>query len=870
MKTMTRVRLLRVGRRIAPTVSVLIAVLSGVYLYAVMPHRPHLPAGSAEDLLYRADSLSWNDRWEEAAPLYRQAEVLFRGQGNQAKALYAAVSQIPPNQAVDIPATIWSLITDLTRPGASDPETRLRILTVLGILETNQDAAQAHATWQEVERLARKLHHYELATRAIGEEGIAAFILGDTVTAKRQVVFAWMFAKPELDPAARIRYASAYGAGLVAVGRYSEAMTPLDDAVGIAEAHPQVAYPTLAISTKIDALVGLHRYKEALRLSNDCLSRLKDTPFDGQKTQLYLSLGTIEAKLGDLNAAISDMRTALGLANHMHNFRGLTDVGGTLAQTYFNSGQMQEALDAVNAAIQANTKIPDELYLAPANLALKARILDKMGNLKAADDFFRKSTTLVDAMMQRASTTNLESQLLAEMSDIYSAYFASLCQQGRYDDALAALEKIRGRLEAEALENHGSQPVHAPTPQEQQLTRLNIALINTDDPKNRDALMSEIYRTEINLGPSKLAAASVVHPVTLARLQHALSPDQLLIEYVLANPASYALAITRSGVHAYTLVSRSVIEADAARYRDEIRAKLADPTLAQNLFSALLDPIQEYREKTDLVIVPDGELHLLPFSALVNKGEYVLSSHTVAVAPSSTAFEILTRQSAEIGRPKMPYIGVAAWTQKAETRNPILRAIDGPERDEFVPLPYSETEVETIAADLPKPNTILLGANATETRFKQLSADSTDVIHLALHGYADVEYPDRSALIFAPEANGPDDGMLQAREIRELHIRAKLVTLSACDTGVGPVGEADVANVVNAFIEAGADSVVSTLWDLPDESTEHLMTMFYAELAGHERKVDALRSAQLDLLNRGLPPYFWAGVQIAGDPSGTL
>lgn len=218
----------------------------------------------------------------------------------------------------------------------------------------------------------------------------------------------------------------------------------------------------------------------------------------------------------------------------------------------------------------------------------------------------------------------------------------------------------------------------------------------------------------------------------------------------------------------------------------------------------------------------------------------------------------------------MPYIGVAAWTEKTDSRNPILRASSGPERNEFVPLPYSEAEVETIARDLPRPNTILLGANATETRFKQLSTESTEVIHLALHGYADIEYPDRSALIFAPEVNGPDDGLLQVREIRDLHIRARLVTLSACDTGVGPVGEADVANLVNAFIEAGADSVVSTLWDLEDESTEHLMTMFYSGLALHERKVDALRSAQLDLLHQGLPPYFWASVQIVGDPSGTF
>src|SRR5579863_9646517 len=111
-------RLLRIGKRIALVFLVLMLVLSGAYYYAVTPHRPLVPAGSATDLLYRADTLAWNDRWEEAGPLYKQAEGLFWAQRNQAKALYAEVSQIPPNESVDIPAAIWSLTTDLTQPGA--------------------------------------------------------------------------------------------------------------------------------------------------------------------------------------------------------------------------------------------------------------------------------------------------------------------------------------------------------------------------------------------------------------------------------------------------------------------------------------------------------------------------------------------------------------------------------------------------------------------------------------------------------------------------------------------------------------------------------------------------------------------------------
>ena len=84
------------------------------------------------------------------------------------------------------------------------------------------------------------------------------------------------------------------------------------------------------------------------------------------------------------------------------------------------------------------------------------------------------------------------------------------------------------------------------------------------------------------------------------------------------------------------------------------------------------------------------------------------------------------------------------------------------------------------------------------------------------------------------------------------------------------MGEAGVANLVNAFIEAGADSVVSTLWELEDHTTERLMTTFYSQLAQHDRKVDALRIAQLDLLNQGLPPLLLGQCSDRGDPDGRL
>lgn len=113
-------------------------------------------------------------------------------------------------------------------------------------------------------------------------------------------------------------------------------------------------------------------------------------------------------------------------------------------------------------------------------------------------------------------------------------------------------------------------------------------------------------------------------------------------------------------------------------------------------------------------------------------------------------------------------------------------------------------------------------------------------------------------------------GLLQVRGIRQLHLNASLVTLSACDTGVGPVGEEGTADIVNAFIEVGAQSVDTTLWEFDDQATAELMIDFYRQLGRGATKADALRHAQIDMLKSGEPPYYWAGFELDGEPSESL
>src|ERR1035438_6461865 len=128
----------------------LLVVLLGVVGCEVLRWRNPV---SPEAILARADEMSWLNSWIEAEPLYRQAELQFTQRHKLSKALYARVSEMPAQSesSTSVPAQIVLLTHDLSLPEAQEPETRLRVLTILGMLEVNYDSGMARKTWEEVE-----------------------------------------------------------------------------------------------------------------------------------------------------------------------------------------------------------------------------------------------------------------------------------------------------------------------------------------------------------------------------------------------------------------------------------------------------------------------------------------------------------------------------------------------------------------------------------------------------------------------------------------------------------------------------------------------------------------------------------------------
>jgi CHAT domain-containing protein len=133
----------------------------------------------------------------------------------------------------------------------------------------------------------------------------------------------------------------------------------------------------------------------------------------------------------------------------------------------------------------------------------------------------------------------------------------------------------------------------------------------------------------------------------------------------------------------------------------------------------------------------------------------------------------------------------------------------------------------------------------------------------------DEEVPARSGVVLSLNGEGEEDGVLQMNEIFNLDLKADMVVLSACQTGLGKVVRGEgMIGLTRAFMYAGAPSAVVSLWRVQDSSTAEFMRSFYSHLRAGKSKVEALRQAKLEMIRSDIPahrfPYYWAPFVLVG------
>jgi CHAT domain-containing protein len=184
-------------------------------------------------------------------------------------------------------------------------------------------------------------------------------------------------------------------------------------------------------------------------------------------------------------------------------------------------------------------------------------------------------------------------------------------------------------------------------------------------------------------------------------------------------------------------------------------------------------------------------------------------------------------------------------------------------------LEHSRGELINIAALFNKNKTFsLYRQEASELLIKNQNLNGYKIIHFAAHTLIDDKNPGRSSIILALNRNSEEDGFLQMREIFNLKMNADLVTLSACETGLGQLihGEG-IVGLNRAFFFAGANAVLMSLWAVHDEASSLLMERFYFHLRKGRSISDALRSAKIEMISSKYlsHPFYWAGFIVTGN-----
>jgi CHAT domain-containing protein len=274
------------------------------------------------------------------------------------------------------------------------------------------------------------------------------------------------------------------------------------------------------------------------------------------------------------------------------------------------------------------------------------------------------------------------------------------------------------------------------------------------------------------------------------------------------------------------------------------------------------------------VIVPQGRLALVPFSVLPLRSadgrgaERLGNRYAIRYAPSLATLA-LTQARGGVGT-KLER--EEAFSQALLVGNPTMPSVQMAtgERDELAPLPDAEVETGWLADRIGAP--VLTGSEATESAIRRRLSGSR-LVHLATHGYA---YSSDALARSSFVALAPDekhDGFLTVGEIlddADLTLSAELVVLSACQTGLGDLKEAEgTIGFQRSFLAKGARSVLVSLWNISDEATVRLMKAFYTHWlddADGPTKAEALRRAQEDLRNTpGFEdPLYWAAFQLVG------
>ena len=653
--------------------------------------------------------------------------------------------------------------------------------------------------------------------------------------------------------------------------------------------------------------------------------RLLETHADPlEKRRALAALAGIYRDRGHSDRALEAYQQALTLYAQADDLLGEGRTLAGLGRLYLEQGRFTEARKAFERAAEILPSSADDTrWCVMWGLGYCHRVA---GNLDEAAASFRRSLNLIDKRQQELRTDEGKVTFVDSVQDVYDQLIAIHLEQAHadptsYQNGLEVAEEARGQAFSDLMGRRKRQRLaHGagirPSRQRsfgdrEQWARqmapgipvdFNLAAqmapgIKSGPPANLEALLNEAAR-EIDdrlddMWPPLVEAAPAVYsgwddewsledeaaedesasgPPPVARLVFHVLRDRTAVFAVTPDGTvhSHVVGLGRNTIADRVAQLRRVLQVDDnprgihlvrdVRRTGEPEAPVDPKPLLRQLYAELIAPMAEAlpTDGTPVVIEPHAALWLLPFAALLAPDDTWLADQwPLLYAPSAQVFDNI-RQEPDYGGP--------ADLRALVVGNPTMPKVVAQEglEIELEPLPGAEQEAIVIASLLPETRrTLLLGPYADRESVEALM-QTHGILHLATHGIAYAEDPLKSFITLAESES--ESGLLMASDVSYLWLPADLVTLSACQTGLGKISGDGMIGLSRAFLAAGARAVLVSQWSISDSATAELMAAFYQGYFELDDKALALQRAMREL--RSKPGYdhprYWAPFIVVG------
>ncbi|MGA9753943.1 MAG: tetratricopeptide repeat protein [Desulfobaccales bacterium] len=682
-----------------------------------------------------------------------------------------------------------------------------------------------------------------------------------------------------------------------------------DQALPLAQRAARIREQTLGLEHRRTAMAlkflgFLYLAKKDYGQAEACFRRAAHQQGEQGMVELYLATGRYEAALDTLSRIAPAAWTRPQYQAQFYTQKGLALKG---------LGRRQEAYTAFTEAIGTIEELRARTPGARTSFF-------ETGILSGYFQAYRGMVEVLAEMAQKGDALPAPGQTYGPDPGAAAFYFAESIKARSLLEAMAAgasrvsdpiapdlaakENSLRERLETleaqreEKLQERGKgwdrkeQPV--------QEFKLKIAALQ----KEQQQLVEEMRRRN-----PRYAALRYPQPYKAQELP--LKPGEVLLEYALGDKESFIfrvepgckvqvfrLPLGQEALEKRLAVVLAPFRQSVLRREDLTRFSLSE---AAGLYGELLAPaLAGVAPGTHLIIVPDGALGAFPFEALVVEakgdwGKSVLVGDRWPVTYSQSAAILALNRHLATSRASQALFALGDCIyDKGSSRYQAYKAHQGqagelrhagPEKVltmsatgvrgvqlQFPPLPETRKTVEDLAAlfgEAPRPPQVLLDVEATETRVRQTHLEQYRYLFFGTHGFladnlAGVQEP--TLVLTQVENKSPDNGFLSFSKVLQLKLDADLVTLAACMTGAGQIMQGEgVLNFARAFQQAGARSVMVTLWNIPVEESLTFYHTFYQGVKSGKTRLQALQAARKSVRDKEPHPYFWSGIILHGE-----